>query len=52
MHTNLIHTSCLVLGREIPLFASDSTLGKPPHRDTLLEKPIKNLEKGREGARP
>jgi hypothetical protein len=38
MHTDLIQTSCLVLGREIPLSASDSTLGKPPHRDTLLEK--------------
>jgi hypothetical protein len=38
MHTNLIQTSCLVLGREIPLSASDSTLGKPLHRDTLLEK--------------
>jgi hypothetical protein len=38
--------------REIPLTASDSSLGKPPHRDTLLKKPIKNLEKGREGVRP
>jgi hypothetical protein len=52
MHTDLIQTSRLVLGREIPLSASDSTLGKPPHRDTLLEKPIKSLEGGREGARP
>jgi hypothetical protein len=52
MHTDLIQTSCLVLGRKIPLSASDSTLGEPPHRDTLLEKPIKNLEGGREGARP
>jgi hypothetical protein len=38
MHTDLIQTSCLVLGREIPLSTSDSTLGKPPHRDTLIEK--------------
>jgi hypothetical protein len=52
MHTDLIQTSCLVLGREIPLSASDSTLGKPPNRDTILENPIKNLEKGCEGVRP
>jgi hypothetical protein len=52
MHTNLIQTSHLVLERDIPLFASDSTLGKPPHRDTLLENPIKNFERGCEGARP
>ena len=52
MQTDLIQTSRLVLWREIPLSALDSTLGKPPHRDTLLEKPIKNLEGGREGARP
>jgi hypothetical protein len=50
--TDLIQTSRLVLGREIPLSALDSTLGKPPHRDTLLENIIKNLEGGREGARP
>ena len=52
MHTDLIKTSHLVLEREIPLSASDSTLGKPPHRDTLLENPIKNLEEGCEGAMP
>jgi hypothetical protein len=52
MHIDLIKTSRLVLGREIPLSASDSTLGKPPHRDTLLEKSMKNLERGCEGARP
>ena len=52
MRTDLIQTSRLVLEREIPLFASDSTLGKPPHRDTLLENPIKSLEGGREGGRP
>ena len=44
MHTDLIQTSRLVLRREIPLSALDSTLGKPPHRDTLLENPIKSLE--------
>ena len=52
MRTDLIQTSRLVLGRVIPLSASDSSLGKTPHRDTLLEKSIKNLEGGREGARP
>jgi hypothetical protein len=52
MHTDLIQTSRLVLEREIPLSASDNTLGKPPHRDTLLENPIKNLERGREDTRP
>jgi hypothetical protein len=52
MHTYLIQTSRLVLEREIPLSTSYSTLGKPPHRDTLLENPIKNLERGCEGARP
>jgi hypothetical protein len=52
MHTDLIQTSRLVFGIEIPLSALDSTLGKPPHRDTLLENPIKILEGGREGARP
>jgi hypothetical protein len=52
MHTDLIQTSRLVLEREIPLFSSDSTLGKPPYRDTLLENPIKNLERGCEGTRP
>jgi hypothetical protein len=52
MCTDLIQTSRLVLGREIPLSASNSTLGKPPHRDTLLEKSIKNLKGGHEGARP
>ena len=52
MQTDLIQTSCLVLGREIPLSTLDSTLGKPPHRDTLLENIFKNLEGGREGARP
>jgi hypothetical protein len=52
MHNDLIKTSHLVLEREIPLFASDSTLGKLSHRDTLLENPIKNLERGCEGVRP
>jgi hypothetical protein len=52
MHVDLIQTSRLVLGREIPLSSLGSTLGKPPHRDTLLEKSIKNLEGGREDARP
>jgi hypothetical protein len=52
MHVDLIWTSCLVLEREIPLIALDSTLGKPPHRDTLLKKPIKNWEREYEGARP
>jgi hypothetical protein len=52
MQTDLIQTSRLVLGREILLSTLDSTLGKPPHRDTLLENIIKNLEGGREDARP
>jgi hypothetical protein len=52
MHTDLIQNSHLVLKREIPLSALDSTLGKPPHRDTLLENPIKNLERGCERTRP
>jgi hypothetical protein len=52
MRTDLIQTSRLVLGRTIPLSASDSTLGEPPHRDTLLEKPIKNRERECEGVRP
>jgi hypothetical protein len=52
MHTDLIQNSRLILEREIPLSASDSTLGKPPHRDTLLENPIKILEGGHEGAGP
>jgi hypothetical protein len=52
MRTDLIQTSRLVLEREIPLSVSDSTLGKPPHRDTLLKKPIKNREIEREGVRP
>jgi hypothetical protein len=52
MQTNLIQTSRLVLGREILLSDLDSTLGEPPHRDTLLENIIKKLEGGHEGARP
>jgi hypothetical protein len=39
MHTDLIQTSCLVLGRATPLFSLDSTLGKTSHRDTLLKRP-------------
>jgi hypothetical protein len=39
MCTDLIQTSCLVLERATPLSASDSTLGKPSHRDTLLKIP-------------
>jgi hypothetical protein len=45
MHTDLIQTSRLILGREIPLSASDSTLGKPPHRDTLLKIPSRIWKK-------
>jgi hypothetical protein len=52
MLTNLIQTACLIHGRKVPIYASDSTLGKPPHRDTLLENPIKNWEREREGVRP
>jgi hypothetical protein len=52
MQTDLIQTSCLILGREILLSDLDSTLGKPPHRDTLLENILNNLEGGREGATP
>jgi hypothetical protein len=52
MRTDLIQTSHLVLGRTIPLSTSDSTLGEPPHRDTLLENPIKNQERECEGIRP
>jgi hypothetical protein len=28
MHTDLIHTACLIRGRKVPLSASNSTLGK------------------------
>jgi hypothetical protein len=52
MHADLIQTSRLVLRREIPLSSLDSTLGKPPHRDTLFENPFKNWEIECEGARP
>jgi hypothetical protein len=45
MHTYLIQTSCLVLGRVIPLSASDSTLGKLPHRNTLLKCPPRTWRK-------
>jgi hypothetical protein len=52
MLADLIQTACLIRGRKVPVYASDSTLGKPPHRDTLLEKPIKNRERERKGIRP
>jgi hypothetical protein len=52
MRIDLIQTSHLVLGREIPLSSLDSTLGKPPHRVTLFENIIKKLEGGHEGIRP
>jgi hypothetical protein len=45
MHIDLIQTSRLVLGRVIPLSASDSTLGKLPHRDTLLKIPSRTWRK-------
>jgi hypothetical protein len=45
MRTDLIQTSRLVLGRAIPLSASDSTLGKLPHRDTLLKRPSRTWRK-------
>ena len=52
MLTDLIQTACLIRGRKVPLYASDSTLGKLSHRDTLLENPIKNQERELEGVRP
>jgi hypothetical protein len=52
MRNDLIQTSCLVLGWMIPLSTSDSTLSKSPHRDTLLENPIKNLKSKCEGVKP
>jgi hypothetical protein len=45
MHTDLIQTSRLVLRRVIPLSTSDSTLGKLPHRDTLLKRPSRTWRK-------
>ena len=45
MRIDLTQNSGLVLRRAIPLSASDSTLGKPPHRDTLLEKAHQELGK-------
>ena len=45
MRTDLIQTSRLVLGRAIPLSALDSTLGKLPHRDTLLKCPSRTWRK-------
>jgi hypothetical protein len=52
MRTDLTQTSRLVLGRTTSLPTSGSILSESPHRDTLLENPIKNLEGGHEGARP
>jgi hypothetical protein len=52
MLTDLIHTSCLVLGWTIPLSALDSTLSESPHRDTFLENPIKYRRGDCEGVRP
>jgi hypothetical protein len=46
--TGQIQFSCLVIGRTTFLHTSGSTLSKSPHRNTFLEKPIKN----REGVRP
>jgi hypothetical protein len=52
VRTDLIQTSHLVLGRTTSLYTSGSTLSKSPHRNTFLEKPIKNREGGCEGVRP
>jgi hypothetical protein len=45
MHIELIQTSSLFLGKSIPLSVSGNTLDRSPHRDTLLGKLTKNLEK-------
>jgi hypothetical protein len=53
MHIDLIQTSSLLSGnlcpyslrKSIPLFISGNTLDRSPHRDTLLGKLTKNLEK-------
>jgi hypothetical protein len=45
IYTDIISDFKSVLGKSIPLSVSGNTLDRSPHRDTLLGKLTKNLEK-------